>query len=56
MKGTGNAELQALEYSYYISHYARNLYAQNGVLNGATSGLTNQGTVNTIRFSAQYFF
>jgi len=44
-----------LEYSYYMSHYARNLDNLT-IINGTPSGLTNQGTVNTIRFSAQYFF
>ena len=44
-----------LEYSYYITHYARNLYDIT-TINSIPSGLTSQGTVNTIRFSAQYFF
>ena len=45
-----------LEYSWYQSHYARNLYNQNGIVNGIPSGLTSDGNVNTVRFSAQYFF
>ncbi len=35
-----------LEYSYYQTHYARNMYPT----------LTDDGKVNTVRFSAQYFF
>jgi len=49
-----------LEYSYYITHYAANLYNTYFVTNGTTTlpggGLTNQGNVSTVRFSAQYFF
>ena len=49
-----------LEYSWYQSHYARNLYATSTETLGTTTlsqnGLTSDGTVNTIRFSAQYFF
>ena len=49
-----------LEYSWYESHYANNQYnAVNGVGTATTvpgGGLTSDGTVNTVRFSAQYFF
>jgi hypothetical protein len=49
-----------LEYSWYQSHYARNLYATGtqafGTTTITTNGLTSDGTVNTIRLSAQYFF
>jgi hypothetical protein len=44
-----------IEYSWYDSHYARNLYSI-ATVNGVPSGLTNDGKVNTVRFSAQYFF
>ncbi len=47
-----------IEYSWYQSHYARNLYNLTGTPVTATSnlGLSNDGTVSTVRFSAQYFF
>jgi len=39
-----------LQYSYYTTHYARNLYGQT------TGGLTSEGDVSQVRFAAQYFF
>jgi len=53
-----------IEYSWYDSHYARNLYVP-GTYNwgtaaspiiASTNGLTSDGKENTVRFSAQYFF
>ena len=35
-----------IEYSYYTTHFGKSPY-QN---------LTSEGTVNMVRFSAQYFF
>ena len=52
-----------LEYSWYESHYANNQYNVYGnaatvapFATTGTGGLSNNGTVNTLRFSAQYFF
>jgi hypothetical protein len=39
-----------LEYAYTTSHYARNLYAQS------SGSLTSEGSNNSVRFAAQYFF
>ena len=39
-----------LEYTYIMTHFSRNLYAQS------SGSLTSQGSVNMIRFGAQYFF
>ncbi len=45
-----------LEYSYYQTHFARNLYTTAGTVYGYPSGLTSDGNVSSIRVSAQYFF
>jgi len=44
-----------IEYSHYETHFGRNLY-NIATINGIPSGLTSGGTVNTVRFSATYFF
>ena len=44
-----------IEYSYYQTHFGRNLY-NIATVNGIPSGLTSEGNVNTLRFSAIYFF
>jgi len=44
-----------IEYSYYSTHYGKNLY-NIATINGVPSGLTSGGSVNTVRFSAIYFF
>jgi hypothetical protein len=42
-----------LEYAYTQSNYAKNLYAQAAAAGGS---LTDYGSVNSVRFAAQYFF
>ncbi len=48
-----------IEYSLYQSHYANsqyNVYTTTASVTNGAGGLTSDGKVSTIRFSAQYFF
>ena len=48
-----------IEYTYTTSHYGRSLYGQTQVVPGVgtlPAGLSSEGSNNSVRFAAQYFF
>ncbi len=56
---TPNPAIQlGLEYSYYTTHYARDISAFDPAnpSSATASGLKSSGTLSVVRFAAQYFF